>query len=145
MEPHDEVDLSELDVRAWRGATVVDRDGERIGKLQDVYLDDATQRPEWIAVSTGWFGTKVSFVPLLGSLVDGEAITVAYTVHQVKESPHPAVDGHLDPDEERMLYEHYGLSLGPADEERRERNLAAMESMRRAVADRRDQPSSNAV
>jgi sporulation protein YlmC with PRC-barrel domain len=136
MEPRNEVDLSELDVRAWRGATVVDRSGERIGKLQDVYLDDATQRPEWIAVSTGWFGTKVSFVPLLGSLVDGETITVAYTVQQVKDSPRPTEDGHLDPDEERVLYEHYGLSLGPVAEQRQERNVDAIETMRRTAAGR---------
>src|SRR3712207_2351777 len=42
-------------------------DGERIGKVVNVYVDDATGQPEWLAVKTGWFGSSVSFVPLAGA------------------------------------------------------------------------------
>ena len=52
------------DVRAWRGRTLVDRDGDKIGKIQDVYLDRSSGEPEWIAVKTGLLGSNVSFVPV---------------------------------------------------------------------------------
>ncbi|MDO5053316.1 MAG: PRC-barrel domain-containing protein, partial [Pseudoclavibacter sp.] len=38
-------------------ATVVGSDGERIGKVGQVYLDDQTQEPNWVTVKTGLFGT----------------------------------------------------------------------------------------
>jgi sporulation protein YlmC with PRC-barrel domain len=46
----------------WRGRDVVDSDGDKIGKLEEVYLDTDSGRPEWAAVNTGLFGMKQSFV-----------------------------------------------------------------------------------
>ena len=37
----------------WSGRTLVDRHGERIGKLEELYVDEATGEPEWAAVHTG--------------------------------------------------------------------------------------------
>ena len=50
-------------VRGWQGRTLVDRDGNRIGSIDAIYLDDQTGQPEWALVNTGLFGTKSSFVP----------------------------------------------------------------------------------
>ena len=52
------------EVTRWRGQNLVDSNGSKIGTVQDVYLDTETDRPEWLAVTTGLFGTKVSFVPM---------------------------------------------------------------------------------
>ena len=42
---------------------MVDRDGDKIGNIDAIYLDDETGEPEWALVNTGLFGTKSSFVP----------------------------------------------------------------------------------
>jgi hypothetical protein len=51
-------------VRAWEGRTLVDRDGNPVGSINAIYLDDRTGQPEWALVNTGLFGTRYSFVPL---------------------------------------------------------------------------------
>ena len=51
---------------ASTGATAYDRDGDKIGKIGEVYYDDDTDQPKWITVNTGLFGTNESFVPRAG-------------------------------------------------------------------------------
>jgi uncharacterized protein (TIGR02271 family) len=93
----------------WRGRTVVDRDGEKVGKLDEIYLDRQTDEPEWALVSTGLFGAKSSFVPLQGAAPTGEDVRVAYAKEQVKEAPRVEPDGELSEQEEGELYRHYGM------------------------------------
>ena len=56
--------LTETDVMSWRGQTLVDGNGDKIGKIEEIYLDAETDVPEWALVTTGMFGTKQSFVPI---------------------------------------------------------------------------------
>ena len=71
----------------------VDAEGNRIGKITKVYLDDQTRQPEWILVETGLFGTRQSFAPIRGSRLDGEQLVVlAVSKDQVKDAPN------IDPD-----------------------------------------------
>jgi uncharacterized protein (TIGR02271 family) len=93
----------------WRGRSVVDRDGQKLGKLDEIYLDRETNQPEWALVDTGLFGTKSSFVPLKGATPAGEEIRVAYAKDQVKDAPSIEADGELSQREEAELYRHYGL------------------------------------
>src|SRR3954467_12067550 len=95
-------------VNSWIGLTAVGPDGDKIGKINDVYADDDTGQPEWLAVTTGLFGTKVSFVPLTDASLVGDDLQVSYTKSVVKDAPHAEADGHLSPDEEAALYRHYG-------------------------------------
>jgi uncharacterized protein (TIGR02271 family) len=97
----------EATVREWIGHTAIDPDGTKIGKISDVYVDDETGRPEWLAVKTGLFGTHVSFVPLEGATADGDDIRLAFSKDVVKDAPHADPDGHLEPAEEQALYRHY--------------------------------------
>jgi len=97
------------DAYDWNGRTVVGSDGEKIGKVDEVYLDTASGRPEWLAVHTGLFGTKTNFVPLEGASPAGEDVRVAYTKDQVKDAPGIDPDGSLKDEEERSLWSHYGL------------------------------------
>lgn len=90
--------------------TAFDTDGEKIGSVGQVYRDDATGRPEWVTVKTGWFGMKESFVPLAGARSDGEALHVPHAKDVVKDAPRVDADQHLDADEEARLYRHYGLA-----------------------------------
>jgi uncharacterized protein (TIGR02271 family) len=97
------------DIESWRGRTLVDRDGDKIGKIEDVYLDRSSGEPEWIAVKTGLFGSNVSFVPIHDA-TDGDDIRAAYEKDVVKDAPNIDPDGELSPEEERRLYQHYGRS-----------------------------------
>lgn len=90
------------------GRNAVGSDGSKIGTINDIYVDDATGEPEWLAVTTGLFGTKVGFVPLQGAELIGDDVVVAYDKSLVKDAPSAEADGHLSPDEETALYAHYG-------------------------------------
>ena len=94
------------------GATAYDRDGDKIGKVGQVYYDDATDQPTWVTVNTGFFGTHESFVPVSGAKFIGDRVTVAYDKAKVKGAPKIAEDGHLSPQEEQQLYRYYGVDYG---------------------------------
>ena len=106
--------MTMTDISSWRGYDLVDPTGEKIGRIEDVYLDEQTNEPEWLAVRTGLFGRRVSFVPLAEAQPAGEGITVPYTKEQVKDAPHAEPDGLLSQQEEAALYEHYGLAYSDA-------------------------------
>ena len=95
------------DLRTWVGRNAVDREGNKIGTVSEVYADDQTRQPEWLAIKTGLFGTHMSFVPLEGANVRGDDVVVAYDKDTVKDAPHVEPDEHLTPAEEQRLYRHY--------------------------------------
>jgi uncharacterized protein (TIGR02271 family) len=95
------------EIEGWRGRTAVDADGDKIGSIEDIYLDRRSGDPEWIAVKTGLLGKKVSFVPLSGAEPTEDDVRVAYPKDLVKDAPSVDPDGELSPEEERRLYEHY--------------------------------------
>jgi len=91
------------------GKTVYSGEGEKIGKVGQVFLDDQTGQPEFLTVNTGLFGTSESFVPVEGASINGDDISVPYGKDTVKDAPRVDVDGgHLAQSDERRLFEHYG-------------------------------------
>ena len=99
------------DVQTWRGMKMVDADGDKIGTIEDILLDRHTGEPAWAAVKTGLFGHKHTLVPIRDAELAGDnEVRVAVQKEQVKEAPMIDPDGELSPDEERTLWEHYGLS-----------------------------------
>ncbi|MFD3610658.1 PRC and DUF2382 domain-containing protein [Streptomyces atroolivaceus] len=105
-------DSGELD-----GLTVYDSDGEKVGTVGRVYVDDDTGKPDWITVKTGMFGMKESFVPLAGARRVGSDLHVSHPKDRVKDAPRVDADAHLSVSEEEELYRHYGMTrkgTGPA-------------------------------
>ncbi|MFD5027867.1 PRC and DUF2382 domain-containing protein [Streptomyces sp. NPDC058373] len=94
------------------GLTAYDRDGAKVGSVEQVFLDDGTGKPEWVTVKTGMFGMKETFVPLAGAGHDGEGLHLAYAKDTIKDAPRVDADEHLDAAEERELYAHYGVTRG---------------------------------
>jgi uncharacterized protein (TIGR02271 family) len=103
------------------GATAVGADGEKLGTIGQVYLDDATGEPQWVTVKTGLFGTSQSFIPLGRSTVEHGTVRVPYDKDTVKGAPRVDDDGHLEPHEEDELYRYYGLGDGHAAPDGRHR------------------------
>jgi stress response protein YsnF len=99
----------------WRGRTVVDRDGDKIGKFDELYLDDS-DRPAWAAVTTGLLGMRQTFVPLSEARADGDVLQVPFGKDMVTDAPSVDPDAQLSPEEEDLLYRHYGVRGGGEDD-----------------------------
>lgn len=93
----------------FQGRTLVDGDGEKIGKIDELYYDEEGGQPEWALVTTGLFGTKKTFVPIRSASPAGEDLQVPVTKQQVKDAPNVEADQELSEGEERRLFEHYGV------------------------------------
>jgi uncharacterized protein (TIGR02271 family) len=91
------------------GSDAYGSDGNKIGSVGQVYLDDQTGQPAWVTVNTGLFGMNESFIPLSDASFSGDRLTVPFDKDKVKGAPNVASDGHLSPDEERELYSYYGV------------------------------------
>lgn len=99
------------DVQTWKGKKLIDADGDKIGSIEDVFLDRHTGAPEWATVKTGLFGLKSSFVPIRDAeLIGDDDVRVPFQKEQVKNAPKVEADGELSAEEERRLWEHYGRS-----------------------------------
>ena len=98
------------DAYGLQGCTMVDRDGEKIGKIDDVYEDRQSGRPEWALVNTGLFGSKKTFVPLRDAQPDGDDVRVPLEKARVKDAPSIEADGELSEREERELFTHYDIA-----------------------------------
>jgi uncharacterized protein (TIGR02271 family) len=94
------------------GRTAVDPEGNKIGKIGQVYLDDSSGQPSWLTVSTGMFGTRQSFAPLQGAVTEGDDVRLPVSKDQVKDAPNVEDDGHLSPQEEQALYDYYAEYVG---------------------------------
>jgi uncharacterized protein (TIGR02271 family) len=99
-------------VLSWRGEQLRGSDGEKLGKIEEIYIDAETREPEWALVNTGMFGTKQSFVPLREASAAGDGVTVPFDKDTVKDAPTMDPDGSLSQAEEAELYRHYGLDYG---------------------------------
>ena len=101
--------ITEDQLRDVVGGIAYDGSGDKIGKIGHVYYDDDTDQPKWLTVHTGLFGTSESFVPVQGAELAGGRVTVAFDKAMVKDAPNVDEDGHLSPQDENRLYEHYSL------------------------------------
>ncbi len=107
--------MVELDnIRDWRGQEVVDGDGEKIGKLEDIYFDIDSDEPHFARVSTGLFGRRLTFIPLMDAVAGRDSLQVAFEKDRVKDAPTIDPDGELSDQEEADLYRFYGLDYAPS-------------------------------
>jgi uncharacterized protein (TIGR02271 family) len=94
----------------WRGRTVIGDDGEKIGSISEIFVDEVSGEPEWATVHTGLFGTKTHFVPLASAAPQGEDVRVPVTKDDVKGAPSIDPEGALSRDEEATLFDYYGMA-----------------------------------
>ena len=103
------------DTEQYIRRAAVDVEGNRIGKITKVYLDDQAEQPEWILVETGLFGTRQSFAPIRGSRFDGDQLLVlAVSKDQVKDAPNIDPDARISDSEVDALRQYYNAHLGTA-------------------------------
>jgi uncharacterized protein (TIGR02271 family) len=97
------------EVLEWRGQTMVGSGGDKIGKIDEIYLDAETEQPEWALVHTGLFGSASSFVPIANATMHDGDVLVPFEKAQVKDAPKLEPDGQLSEQDESALYSHYGM------------------------------------
>src|SRR5947199_5027068 len=89
------------------GSTAIDADGGKVGKIGQIYLDDATGQPAWITVSTGLFGMRESVAPLYNAQPSQGEVRLAVTKQMIKDAPNIDADAHLTESETSQLYQYY--------------------------------------
>jgi uncharacterized protein YrrD len=108
--------MEHQDIAQWHGKVLVDRDGERIGKLEDVYVDVETDEPMFGTVKEGLIGRHLTFVPLTGLTIGPDNLQVSVSREQVKAAPNIESEGdELSQADESSLYHHYQLNYTPPD------------------------------
>jgi uncharacterized protein (TIGR02271 family) len=106
--------VAQEQVRDLMDTELIASDGEKLGGVKRVFLDDETGQPTWVTVNTGLFGRKENFVPLGDAAPSGGTLSVPYSKDQIKDSPTvDADDDHISPEEEERLYSYYGLTYSP--------------------------------
>ena len=98
----------------WRGKYLVDRDGDKIGKLEDVYVDVETDEPMFGTVKEGRLGRHLTFVPLAGIGIGPDDLQVTVSKEEVKGAPNIDLEGEeLSQIDEAALYHYYQLNYTP--------------------------------
>jgi sporulation protein YlmC with PRC-barrel domain len=98
-------------IEQWEGQNVVDRDGEKIGKLEDVYFETGSRDAVFGCVKTGMLGRRHFLVPLAGATVSRERVRVAYHHDQVTDAPQIEPGATLESAMEQELARHYEIEL----------------------------------
>lgn len=118
--------ITEDDVQELDGSDAVDRDGRLVGEVDQVYLDDSTGTPTWVAVLTG-HSSGTQFLPLHEAWMEAGEVTFPYTREEIARAPKLAPGDHLDVEQERRLYDHYGVEYddpSPGPDQSREAKRA---------------------
>jgi sporulation protein YlmC with PRC-barrel domain len=101
--------ISREDIRRWGGKDVFDPSGEKIGSIEDFYLDKQTYDPDWVIVKRGFLGSSSKLIPYMAIDWRDDHVVACYDKEMVEDSPGPGMDGRLSDEEEYDLMEHYGL------------------------------------
>jgi sporulation protein YlmC with PRC-barrel domain len=109
---------AEWSVAEWHGKLITDRNGEKIGKLQDVYVDVETDEPQFATVKEGIIGRHLTFVPVGGMRIGPDGLQVAVTKEEVRSAPDIQLHGEeLSQADESTLYHHFELNYTPINTE----------------------------
>jgi len=117
-DPAGHQEVAEWNVAEWHGRMLLDRSGEKIGKLQDVYVDVETDEPQFATVKEGFIGRHLTFVPLGGIKVGPNSLEAVVSKEQVEDAPNLQQHGEeLSQADESSLYHHYELNYTPPETE----------------------------
>lgn len=93
------------------GDDVITSDGSKVGTVDGVWVDDASDQPEFIAVKTGMIFGKNHLMPIEQAQIDtaNQTIQVPYSEDQIKGGPTFGTEDSLSPADEQSIYDYYGM------------------------------------
>src|ERR687891_1419662 len=102
----------------YAGYEVYDSNGEKIGKVDDLFVDENDQ-PENIGVKMGFLGTRSTLLPWELTTVDeqGHRIEVSQPKSIVKDGPSFDDDREITPEYENEVRSYYGLSAADGNKQ----------------------------
>lgn len=102
-------------VESLIGMQVRDSAGDKVGKIGQVWINEATGRPAWASVRTGMFGATESFMPLDDRChVEQDHLRVPFDKETVKDAPRIEAEGDLSVTQQDELYRYYRMGRSPA-------------------------------
>lgn len=95
---------------------VMDSAGNKIGKVDGIWVDDATNELEFVGAKTGWLMSKTHVIPAAQAQIDNssQTLTVPFAESQIKDAPSFGTDDELSPDDEDEIYSYYGMDRSTA-------------------------------
>ena len=109
---------SESGPHGLEGRTVYASDGEKLGKIDSVLVDDSG-RPQYVEVKTGWFGARRHTLPASALSPRGDDdLDAAYTKEQLESAPTFDEGEDIDYERERAIGSHYGSDVRDWDDRR---------------------------
>ncbi|MFG3495801.1 PRC-barrel domain-containing protein [Streptomyces sp. NPDC047928] len=106
--------IHSADIREWRGHDVIDPKGRKIGVLEAIYVDTATDEPAMATIRTGLPTRQhLVFVPLGEAVLGPDYVKVAHTKGLVKKAPAIGTDDILPAEQEEAVFKHYDLAYQP--------------------------------
>ena len=94
----------------YRDQDLYDSRGDKLGSIDEFYLDAETHAPEWALIQTGLLGARRTFVPLHDATESGGHLSVPYDEDTIKDAPGIDPNGQLSQREESDLYRYYDLA-----------------------------------
>jgi sporulation protein YlmC with PRC-barrel domain len=90
------------------GYDVTDDSGNKIGKVDNVWVDDVTNELEFVGVKTGWLMGKTHVIPVANARIADGSIRVPFDEDTIKTAPSFNGDEELTPEQEDEIYSYYG-------------------------------------
>ena len=90
-------------------ATAYDKDGEKLGDVNEVFVDDQSGQPTFVEVNHGLFGMNSNLVPLRGHDFSGDDLKLGFSKDRIKDAPDFDSDKPLTPEAQSDIFKHYGL------------------------------------
>jgi uncharacterized protein (TIGR02271 family) len=91
------------------GYDVIDDSGNKIGTVDNIWVDDATGELEFVGVKTGWLFGKTHIIPAADAQISDNSISVPFPESQIKDAPSFSADDELSPTDENGVYDYYGM------------------------------------
>lgn len=101
------------DIQVLFNATAFDSQGEKLGDVKEIFVDDASGQPTFVEVNHGLFGMNSSLVPLRGHRFNGsntDELVLAFPKDRIKDAPGIDSDAGLSVEEQNEIYRHYGIT-----------------------------------
>jgi len=99
--------ISVQEADAWIGRTAMDDTGEQIGRITQIWVDDASGQPEWASVK---IAGREALVPLAGASAMGGGVQFSRSKEEIRSAPRIAQDGHLEAADKAHVASHYGVA-----------------------------------
>ncbi|MCY0932416.1 PRC-barrel domain-containing protein [Streptomyces sp. H27-H1] len=99
------------ELTAMVGCAAYTQQGQRVGGVDYVLVDDTTGRPEWVRITDSASGLGGVFVPLRHAALEDQRLVLPYAVSLIEQAPCAALDCDrvLSVAQEQKLFAHYGI------------------------------------